>query len=335
MIRKIFSILFTLIFVPIFFIALILFSLRFSIFNANFYKYTFIKADLYNQVLDKNTASMLKGLTHDGANLLGPLSADDLSVVIKNTIDKSWAEEKINKTFDQALNYITGKSTNVSLILDLTDLKKKLNDNLATTLQNKLKSLPICTSEQLHEQQNQPGGEKFGFDCKPPTTNLNDLEKSITEGLTGKEGLLTTISDQYDLGATMMKLPFFASAQRAFVFYNIGTWLALGLSLFLLLLIGLINMKNISRMLKWLGIPLLIVAGPMLFFALVGNFILPMLLSGYFMTLPTEVKVLVNILAKTASGQFFGYYEIVTGITVLIAISMLIISSVIHKKASK
>lgn len=334
MARKIFSTLFTLIFLPIFFITIMFFSLRFSLFNANFYKSTFTRANFYNELLSQDSASILKSLTQNGQNLLGPLSADDLGAAINQSVDQNWAKTEINTTFDQLLNYVTNKSAKISAIYNFADQKKKLIDNISAKLNEKINALPICTSSQLKELQNQDGGNA-ALSCRPAQMSAADFQNSLMEGLTGKEGLFTKIPDQYNLGDIISKYSFLNSAQRFYSFYNIGSWVALGVSLFLLLIIALINMKNIARMLKWLSIPMLIVSAPILIFSLFGNLLAPVLLSGYLITLSAVLKDLIRSIIQSASGQFFGSFEIIAGAVVLISIIMLIISSILNKKEMK
>lgn len=334
--RKFFSGCFSVLFVFVFLVALILINLNYSIFNVKNYKTAFEKSDFYNQILDKGVNYLMQGMSTGGASGLGPLTTQDISSVLKKSIPSDWLNTHVNNIFDQTFNYATGKSIAINLIIPISDVKKSLSDNLSSSLKTKIASLPNCTSEQMKQfnsSQNKKEGESsFNFECKPSSMSSDDLEKSLTEGITGKDGFITKLPDQYNLGEIISKGPTFGEIQRFISIYKMIMWISLAISFVLLLIVLLMNMKYIPGMLKWITIPPMIVSIIVLLAGILGYFSLNALFGGFIVSLPNEFKIVIYNLIKSFSGNLFIYFELSAGIIFLISLVGLIISSILTKK---
>lgn len=332
MLRKLFSTCFSVLFVVVFLITLILFGLNSGILNVNNFKSAFVKADFYNQIFDKGITYFLQGMTGQGSTGLGPISTDNITSTIKKSIPTDWLEKHVNNIFDQTFSFITGKSNSINIIIPVSEIKKSLSDNLSSTLKTKIDKLPNCTSDQMKQFNSQDTGNSFNFECKPSNMNTADLENSMLDGITGKDGLITKLPDQYNLGEIMSKGNFLSEVKRFVDLFRIGMWISLGISFILFAIIVLMNMKYIPGMLKWLTIPLLIVSIIALALGGIGYLTINSLVGGFTISLPNEFKVIIFDLIKSLTGNIFFGFELNAGIIFVISIVTLIVAISMQRK---
>jgi len=332
MLRKLFSSCFSILFVIIFLVALILLNLNLSILNVNNYKTAFQKSDFYNQILGKGVTYFISGMNQGGKSSFGPLTEQDITTTIKKSITPQWLQIQVDKIFDQSFNKITGKSTSINIVIPISDVKKSLSDNLTSILKIKVAGLPTCTAEQLKQINSNKDQNSYNFECIPSSMSTAEIENSLLDGITGKEGLLTKLPDQYNLGEIISKGPFLDTAQRGIDIFRMVMWISLSVSIVLLLIILLMNMKYIPGMLKWITIPLLIVSISVLILGVIGYFSINSLVGGFTISLPNEFKVVIFDLIKSFSGNLFISMMSITGIIFLISVVVLIISIVLGKK---
>lgn len=334
MARKILSCFFAVLFVPIFIILLIVFGIKSSVFSANFYKTTLQKSDIYNQLLDRS-GSLLSGMVGGESSRLGlgPINTDDLQKILKDSISPVWLKTQIENIPDKFFAFANGKNSTLDIIIPLTDIKKTLPENLSKVIKAKIETLPTCTSEQTKKLQSQKEGEPMSFDCKPQGMDVSQIESGLLESITGPKGLITNLPDQYDIGKIINQSPQTVPAiQRFFYFANIIFIILLIASVLLFVFIGLLNVKYLPGMLKWLSIPLLIASGAVLIFGFFGQVILMVLLGGYTTTLPAEMRTLVNSLIGVFSQNLSSHFKLIPGIILVLAIALLIVAIVLCKK---
>lgn len=334
MARKIFSCFFAVLVVPILVIFLLFLGLKTSVLSADFYKATIRKADIFNQILNQSGALLNSMVGGEQKRFgLGPINANDLQTVLKESISPAWLEEQTSKIADNFFIFAYGNSSTLEMIIPLTELKKSLPENLNKAFRTKIESLSVCTPEQEKKLQSPKEGESISFDCRPKNMNANQMVSTLLEPITGKEGLITKLPDQYDLGQIINKNPSSLSAiQRFFYFANLIFLALLVTSSILLLSIALLNMTYLPGMLKWLAIPVLISSAAVLIFGFFGQFTLRLLLGGYLSILSTEMKTVVNSLIKIFSENLSFQFIFPSGIIMAIAIALLILALVLTKK---
>lgn len=334
MARKIFSCCFAVIFVPIFIIFLITLGIKSSVLTADFYKTTLQKSDIYNQILDKS-GSLLSGMVGGDASRLGlgPIDTNDLQKILKDSIAPAWLKIQVENIPDKFFAFVYGKTTGLEIVIPLTELKKSLPENLSKVIKAKIEALPTCTPEQTKKLQSQKEGESMSFDCKPAGMDVSQIESGLLESITGPKGLITNLPDQYDIGKIINQSPQTLPAiQRFFYFANLAFTVLMIASILLLVIIGLMNMKYLPGMLKWLAIPLIIASGAVLIFGLFGQATIMLLLGGYTTVLPEEMRNLLNSLISVFSQNLSFRFILYPGIILALAIGLLILAIVLGKK---
>ena len=334
MVRKIFSVLFILVFMPLFVVVFILFMVRYSLFNANYYKSALEKTGLYNSILDKGLNYALEGMSKGNVKSGVPsiFSNDSLKDIIKKTIAPEWLKKYTELIIDQSIAYIMNDSQKVEIIIPTSEIKKSLTDNATQYLDKTFANLPECTAEQLKKLEQQSGSESFNIDCKPKGASTLELNQQMMGSL---NELINSLPENYNLGEKMMQGPYMAKTRdsiRQFkMFSNIGL-IVLGIILFI---IALINIQHFSSMLKFIFIPVLIVTLFIFPASFVGYFLLKSFASGFFVTLPNELKSVPDSLVSALFKGLFTNAGVFSGILVLFSIILLIVAYKMGKRKTE
>lgn len=331
MFRKFFSLVFCFLFVPIFLVFLIALSLKFSLLNSDFLKNTFIKADLYNSILDDGASSLLKTVEKNAQFGLGPLNAEDISLILKSSISAGWLQNQTETAIDNYSSFAYGKTDKLEIILPLIDFKKSLSQNIEQNLINKLENLPNCTNEQLKQLQSEEGLKSIN--CKPAGTNTKEISESLTKDITGKGGLISQLPDNYNLTEKISANPAKTEAlQRFYKIFNLIFKALLLASSIILAIIALINIKYFPGMLKWLCIPIMIPSLIILILGLTGKLLSVLLMTSYLTILPAEMKVAASALVNSVFGSIFNVFQFYGLIFLIASVLMLILAIVLSKK---
>lgn len=331
--RKFFSNLFAFAFVPIFALFLIAAPIKYFLLNPDFYKTAFDKSDFYESITAVIPPA-LEAITKGNFKGFGPLTVADISQILRESVKPEFLKPQIENALDQFFNFAYKKSPAIKIVVPLGDLKKTVADNFNQSLHSKLESLPVCTPEQLQEFQSQASGGVFN--CKPEGIALGELEKAFSEGISGPEGLLTKLPDEYNATAALSKKPeTLKQIQDFFSAFIIIFWILQIASALLLLLLALINLKYLPGMLKWVSIPAIVGSLPILVFGLAAKILTPAVAASFLTKLTPETKTLATSLISNFTASFASYFIIYSGITLAVAVVLLILGIILGKKFPK
>lgn len=334
MARKIFSSCLTILFVPFFLITILFIGAKLSIFNPNFYTKILDKTNFYTEICQSLPGALSQSFTQkDGSTAFAPLTANDLASSLQESISPTWLKDNLQKSIIAIINYGSGKIYSIDIIIPLKDLKNSIIDNLSKKFNTKITGLPVCTDQQLQQLQSQ-NTNPLSQNCIPSGINIDEIKKQFNDGLTsGKDSLLTVLPDQYNLNDIFNKNPaILMNLKKFFDYSNLLFYILIIVSALLILIIALINIKNISIMLKWISIPLFIAAILFLLSTIFGNLILNSMTSNLALNLPQEIKSLVYSLIGTATNQFFSFYYYFCTILILLSVMLLIVAVIKGKK---
>ncbi|MCX6806821.1 MAG: hypothetical protein NT135_01725 [Candidatus Berkelbacteria bacterium] len=331
MARKIFSCLFAVIFVPVFIAFLFAVNFKSSFFNANYYKKSFEKSNIYSLVTEKGIPAVVKSSLKGGAeSMIGPLTQDEFAKTFKDTIPPQWLKTQFEKTVDAVFAYIAGKSSSINVNISAAELKTAYGSNLTKAINEKLAAKPECGSAQIKKYVS-GGMRQLPQDCKISEEYVN---KGINEVLFGSQGSLKNVQDQYDLGAALSKSP--SPMQSLKNFYGVFNVVYLALlisSILLLIFIMLLNIKYVPGMLKWISIPTLIASVIVLIIALfIKVIIVNIILGGLALNLSPDFKGAVTDLIKTIVSNSFNNLGIYCGIILLLSMVLLVVAVIFGKK---
>lgn len=310
--------------------------MKFSILNPSFLKDTLVKVDVYGQLINQGIPALLSSTEKNSEFGLGGLmKADDIGEIIKSAIPVSFLQEQTEKTIDGFLNFALGKTQKMEIIIPLAEFKKTSSEKFTEKLNAKIQELPKCTQKEFQELQNSKEGEEVkSFNCWPAGMEGELFSESLIGSITGSEGFLTKLPDQYNLGEVIVKDSQKAEAiQRFFTIFNKvfqTLWIAL---LVIVALIILINRRYPAGMLKWIAIPILIPSAIILLFSLAGGIFAKLLTMGYMGMLPADFKQVASSLQDAIISRFSYNFILFSGISVAICIVLLIVSSIINRKS--
>lgn len=222
---------------------LVLITIPFIILTIFTITFTNLKNPLfYKQVLDKH--SIYNSATLSIRSL--PVASDSnnfFSAVIPQ-ITTSWLKENVETNLDNFNVYLKGKNSTYDFYLNIAPFKAQIVKNMPGLSANDIPDkLTLSSYSQILEklQANQTGLVKnsdTGSDVG------SQIEKNIN------------LQDQFSKNTSQVK--------KGIGYFNIGSWVVIGLALVLLILIGVAARRNLKSMFRWLAATLLISVGLMI-----------------------------------------------------------------------
>lgn len=145
MIRKFFSLIIVLIFVPLLFASIFLFSLRNSLLQADFFKNSLQKNQLYQEIVDQGAGYFSSAIGKEGGMKVGKLSPQEFSDLVKQSLSPEWLKTQTENILDEVFSYINKEKNTVVYKIPISELKESLSKNLpkdSQEIQTQLSQLP-------------------------------------------------------------------------------------------------------------------------------------------------------------------------------------------------
>jgi hypothetical protein len=331
-IGKLFSVLFSLILIPVLLITLLLWGLKISLLSPAFYKSTLREAQIYSRSLEELVPSFLSEMGEGGT--LGPLTSEDLERVLRESISPQWLGTQVDGIIDNVFSYVSGKAPSLEAAISFGDVKGSIAENLAQVFNEKLANWPECTSGQLRQLEESEGNVLFDLQCLPPGIEAPELGEEI---FAGEDGFLSAIPDQFELsemlsGDSSQTSPLVEVA-RYYGYLRMGSLAGFAVLLLLVIVLILLNKNNLSGAIRWMSVPLLIAALPVLAVGVAGNqygfgFLQQMMSTGPSM----ELNPVIADLMEAFVGGLFLRIAVPAGIAFAAAIVGLIAVSILKRK---
>lgn len=326
MAKKVFTIIFIVFFVPCAILALILMNLRLTLLSADFVKKGLIRADFYNQAINKVLISLVNTNNQDGSFSFGPVDKDELVVILNKALPPGNLQSQVENGLTNFGQFLAGERADLGIIFNLGEPKKTLESQLSKSLEKEWENLPTCSDSQADS-------EELAADCKPSDT-IADVEVHNLL-YDSSSGILKNVPDNLNIQNTWVKnLSVLDSAKNIYRFVDLGGKIALIVSLFLLLFIILLNLKPIFALFKTSGVALIIPSG----LVMVGTVVFHIIFFAFVtanlkLGLLEELTSLSLALIKSIIGRYLLQTEIVSGVLVVIAITLLILAHHFYKKS--
>lgn len=132
------------------------------------------KVNLYEQATSQLIALLPKDAAQDS-----PLSASETEAVIKKALDANTFYRSLHLINNGYVNYLAGRTKEISYNIDLTETKNRLTDETAALFITKYRELPACQPTELKTWD---ATNSFPS-CQLPATNVRsgDVERLLTE----------------------------------------------------------------------------------------------------------------------------------------------------------
>lgn len=219
---------------------LVLITIPFIILTIFTITFTNLKNPLfYKKVLDKH--SIYNSATLAIRSL--PVASDNnnfFSAVIPQ-ITTAWLKENTEKNLDNFNLYLKGKTATYDFYLNIAPFKAQIVKNMPGLSESDIPDkLTLSSYSQILEklQENQTTS----------LTKQSDTSSQIEKNL--------NLQDQFSKNTGQVK--------KGIGYFNIGSWVTIGLTLMLLILIGLAARRNLKSLFRWLAATLLISVGLMI-----------------------------------------------------------------------
>ena len=237
-------------FVIFFLVAFVLFNLKATFLNVDFYKTEFVKANLYSQLTDlvpKIIAETAKQKVGQAAQY------KQFAQIAKKSITPTWIKQQTEKNLDSVFDWFYGKTNTLKIEVSLTPIKGEFEKLFFAELKKNYNNLPKCTSQSQANSAN-------SFDCRAPGKSFEDVQTEILRQM-GSDNPVNQFPDNFkwELGAASQNVPpIFANAGSISRIISWVFYIFLTLAILMLAILGILSRKSLRSMFRWLGIPLAI-----------------------------------------------------------------------------
>lgn len=312
MCRKALAVILIIIFIPILFLTIIGWNLKLTILNPIYWTNSLEKSGIYEKIYDIAPKYLLQMFSEGQSSKL-PISEEEVKKLLKENLSADYLKSNLEETITQVLGYLNGQYSTIQKKVDLAPIKKGVENLTSSFLQSQLEALPECKSTKEFNPEK--------MNCRPPGYSLEQIKEKISsQGPSQEENLFANIPDSFDLGNLLMNYPALSSAARFVNFFKLGLYIASAVAIFFLLLIGLLIFRPLSSLLKWLATALLI-PGILIAGLALASTSLILFASGFFLTLPADLKAIVSdLVASLVKGFSFNLYlasAILAGLTLI------------------
>jgi hypothetical protein len=303
----------------IFFIfAISLINLKSTIFNQKFIETELQKSNFYNLVEQNAPKFVEQALSQESGS-------QEFVSAVKSTVTANWVKIQTETNLTSFSNWFYGKSQTLNLSISFASLK----DNFFSQMQQTYNSLPVCKSS----AELQVNG--FSLTCRISGMSFSKFKDAINQDLSqSNNNIFGNFSyNKNPLGnAQIFSSPGITLNWLIYIFS--------GLSLILLLIIGLMARQSWRGFFRWIGIPLLIAS-----FLLLCSAILSRVLAGtnyslnsFFPAGTDYGNILINVinpLTKTINTDVANRNLLISGIIFIFSVILIIISFFFKKPEEK
>ena len=232
--------------------------------NADFYINTLNQNQVYSQMPDLVTGSIITSIQETEFNslnnqILAALTEDQISALVAALIPPEWVETQTNLVIHAIMDFVNLKSTDLMVVIDLQPIKENLvgpaGKQAFTAL---LSNLPTCTIDQLNLILTSLQNGQTGFElCNPSLDSTEMMEFLMQPVITDfNESIPAAITipsaGQAELVQSLVKSNYFKAYRSYRQALAIIPWISLGLGFLILML----SLRSWRWSLTALGLPL-------------------------------------------------------------------------------
>lgn len=258
--RKFFAFLLLIIFIPVFILAVLTWSIRSTLLNKEFVKDELSKNKVY-EFIHEETLSIV---TEDKASEIPPnlLTTSELTKLAQGTITVDFLQNEVENLIDNVYPYLLSQEDSFEAEIDLEEVKQAFGNNLVKLAKAKKISInSAITREITDEMPNKVILSNEGISFEPKNFNLfeekedaEDFSRSFAESFAGIRNFISVSN-------------------------FISTLLIISSGL-IVILIAALRFGSLKSITKWVGWALFIPALFLSFFAFIYKFFLIDFLSG-------------------------------------------------------
>lgn len=325
--RKIIATLFSIIFILLFTLTIILWGNRATSLNPNFIVSSLNKANIYSLILNIAPQFIAQSFTSSDNNQNVTFTQEDVEAAMQNTITVDYLKNNIEVIVLQIGNYITGKSNTITAVIDLKPIQKLRENLIKSTVSAKINSLDDCASDREFDPNE--------FNCKPSQEKIDDVLNQLisnTSNTNNDENIFS--SDSLDINKLINQAgpqsPIIV-AKTVFSYFNLALFALTASCIILLGLIWLLIFKPVDSVIKWIAGDILsgaIIVTIMGIAVLSSSAIAPSIIAGFSANVQPIAQAMIGTFIKS-----MGLWYLISGIIfIAISIGLYILSSKLNKK---
>lgn len=304
-------------------------SISNTVVNPQYYKDIFTKSNTYEDLLEKGVPSVVMQATISDDAMMNMLARQGIVYVIKNSIPASWIQDKTELLIDDISQFIKNSKKNPEIVLQLHDIDSylvQIGDGLTVLEQ----IIPSCadaknTSDELK------GLINVDIDCANMAVSLDDIKGQISKAkiaISQLEVAEVNLTDEVQKGAD-----FFTGVNQFANRVSGMYWWSLVIFILSLVVILLLQYKDIYKLIKYIAIPIAGSSGMVLLAALISKpSVLRSIDDNFHLETTQEMHDIIIRFLHTAVIDRYTSVITISSILLVISLAIFIVSILLHRK---
>lgn len=319
--KKIFSVIFAVVLGISLMSFLLLYNLKITAANPEFYKQELKKSNIYERLINEGIPSLISKTAITQDVLTNFMAQKAIIYIVKQSISSEWVEKQTDSIIDKTAEMFSQPKSTPKMVIKLDSMSTylgQISDGILIFEQ----LIPGCLAT---ETQNNISKELLGvpFDCKSMNVNLDQVKDSLKKASVTINNLKTAnidISDELHHGVESVN-----SLKDLIYDLNFYTWLSLALLILSIILLFWLEMHQYLSLLKYFAWPIFLASVSTLITALIlQSGTLNSLANNLNFNLTPEMNSIIYDFANSSTMQFFFQVKIVSVILLVISLAVLI-----------
>ena len=307
--------------VPVFLSLLFFSTLEATLFNADYYKQSFVEADTYNRLVSDGVPSIILKTENQNDDFFDFIIRKSTIYVFQKLVTPEWLQNETEVLVDDAMVYMSTPGDSTKIINFLDTFRDEYVVNASSTLAMLENSLPTCEENLI-----------IAFfpevDCSEVNKSIDEVRAELKASRADVEEMETQLVTLTNDVERYVKIFY---ALRTFIHdVPMYKWGSLGIMTFLLLLLCLIRFRNVASLLKWASVPFMIASLLMLFVNFIARRIADIYFNSLVLSTTFEMEQIIRDLILTISNNFFHYVFSFSLVTLIISALLLTSAYVIE-----
>lgn len=255
MFRKIVLLLLSFIFLIVFTIWFTIFNLKFFFLKSDYWKQVFVRSGVYPVLVQTIPDLAMDQINFEELNLPFEITSEEIRQLVITVFPSAYLQGQTEHLLDESFGFLFDGQEDFDFSLSFQEPKAKFYLYIQEVIPKKLAQFPVCTAEQLSELESE--GDTMLL-CRPPDID----QQAFVEMFMSQENLdkvLPQIPDTYTFfpEGSAERQSFLQNTTEVRLIISLilteGFYVSLGISVLLLLLIGVIARPMSSRFRWWGG----------------------------------------------------------------------------------
>ncbi|MFH1781482.1 MAG: hypothetical protein ABH835_02610 [Patescibacteria group bacterium] len=322
--KKVISYLLVIFLVPAFVMLAFFSTLSATVFNPDFHKNNLVEANTYVRLINDGVPSIVLNVKSENDDIYDYLIRRGVIYLFQQFVTPEWLESKANLGIDQIYTFISTPGSPDEYLNKIETFRTQYLLNASKQISIIQTSIPICEDQNNALKLFMPN-----VDCTSMNHTLDEIRNELGDIQVRVAKIEVQLNEASLQLEKYIKIIF---ALKNFV-SNLTTyiWINSVLCLLAMLVLGLLQFKNIASMLKWVATPFLIASILILIKGYVLDKILALYINSLTLNITPEMDSIIYDVLNLTNTNIWAFMKTFGWIAFGLSLAMLVAGYVIER----